>query len=167
MIEDTRAQSAVYGFLIFLVLLLAAAGLVDIYRLFAARSWAYQVAQEAALAGASRGRDFAFVSVSAGQIRLDPAVSREAALQVVQVEMAQRGIAAYSVDIRVLGEPGGGVEEGYPPAPVRLGTALGDWSAAEPSVGVYLEVPVDWVMLGDLGFMNKQVQVFAAAGVAQ
>lgn len=57
MIQDRKAQSVVWGFLAMLVFVAVAAGLVDIYRLYAARNWAYGVAQEAAMAGASRGRD--------------------------------------------------------------------------------------------------------------
>lgn len=167
MIHDRKAQSAVYGFLIFLVLLLAAAGLVDIYRLLEARSWAYQVAQEASLAGASRGRDWAYVATSGGQIRLDQTTAYDTAVQIVQAEMAHRGITAYSMDVRVLPDPGGGTIANYPPVPVRLGTALGDWTTGEPSVGVYLAVPVDWVMLDIFGIVGKGVNVFGSAGVAQ
>ncbi len=58
MIIERKAQSAVWGLLSILVLVVIAGGLVDIYRLYAARNWAYSVAQEAALAGASRGRDW-------------------------------------------------------------------------------------------------------------
>jgi len=69
MIRERRAQSAVWGLLTILIFIIIAAGLVDIYRLYAARNWAYTVAQEAALAGASRGRDWAYVSAT-GNIRL-------------------------------------------------------------------------------------------------
>ena len=58
MVTERKAQSAVWGLLSILVLVVIAGGLVDIYRLYAARNWAYSVAQEAALAGASRGRDW-------------------------------------------------------------------------------------------------------------
>jgi len=64
-IGDRRAQSVVWGFLSMLVFIALAAGLVDIYRLFAARNWAYTVAQEAAMAGASRGRDWSSLMVDA------------------------------------------------------------------------------------------------------
>ena len=52
MIFERKAQSAVWGLLTILILVVIAGGLVDIYRLYAARNWAYSVAQEAALAGA-------------------------------------------------------------------------------------------------------------------
>src|SRR5512146_3587519 len=101
MLAHPRAQSAVFGFLLILVLVAVAAGLVDIYRLFAARNWAYQVAQEAALTGASRGRDWSAVAAS-GVIRLDPEIAQEEALALVAIEMANRGITGYTLDMRVL-----------------------------------------------------------------
>lgn len=166
MIHERRAQAAAWGLMIMLVLLLLTAGLVDIYRLLAARSWAYTVAQEAALAGASRGRDFSYVAASGGQIRLDPGTARVAALEVVQTELARRGIADFTLDIRVLPDANGGTLPGFPPEPVRLGAAPGDWRTTEPSVGVYLEVSVDWIMLDLFNTPGKRVAVFAAAGVA-
>jgi hypothetical protein len=51
-IIERKAQSAVWGLLTILILVVIAGGLVDIYRLYAARNWAYSVAQEAALSGA-------------------------------------------------------------------------------------------------------------------
>ena len=74
MIRDRRAQSAVWGFLGMLVFIAIASGLVDIYRLNAARNWAYSVAQEAAMTGASRGRDWSSLMVD-GNVRLDPDIS--------------------------------------------------------------------------------------------
>ena len=70
MIRDRRAQSAVWGFLAMMVFIAVASGLVDIYRLYAARNWAYAVAQEAAMAGASQGRDWSAISAF-GEIRLN------------------------------------------------------------------------------------------------
>ena len=57
MIRDRNGQSALWGFLIMMAFIAIASGLVDIYRLYAARNWAYTLAQEAAMAGASRSRD--------------------------------------------------------------------------------------------------------------
>jgi hypothetical protein len=163
---DRRAQSAVWGVLAMLVFIAVAAGLVDIYRLYAARNWAYSVAQEAAMAGASRGRDWSSLT-SDGAIRLDAANAKAEAEQIVQKEMAARGVTGYLADIRVLPEATGGSLAGFPPRPVRLGTGMGEWSSNEPAVGVYLEVPVSWLMLDMLNTSLKSVHVFAAAGVAQ
>jgi len=165
-IGDRRAQSVVWGFLSMLVFIALAAGLVDIYRLFAARNWAYTVAQEAAMAGASRGRDWSSLMVD-GNIRLDPVISSEAAQTLLGSAMLNRGIDTYVLDVRVLPDPGGGSIAGYPPRPVRLGSVMGNWNSDEPAVGVYLEVPVNWLMLDMLNLQEKKVRVFAAAGVDQ
>lgn len=166
MISERKAQSAVIGLLFILVLIMIASGLVDIYRLYAARNWAYQVAQEAALAGASRGRDWSSV-IATGKIRLDGETAVQEAQAIVQNEMNSRQIVGYNVDIRALPEPNGGTIPGYPPQPVRLGNGRGEWSSDEPAVGVYLTMPVNWLLLDHLGIVGKSVAVFAAAGVAQ
>lgn len=165
MIRDRRAQSAVWGFLGMLVFIALASGLVDIYRLYAARNWAYSVAQEAAMAGASRGRDWSSLMVD-GNVRLDPDVSSAQAQAVIVSAMNDREIVGYVRDVRVLPEPGGGSIAGYPPQPVRLASGAGNWSSNEPAVGVYLEIPVNWLMLDMLNLNEKTVRVFAAAGVA-
>jgi hypothetical protein len=166
MTGDRKAQSAVWGLLSTLVLIAIASGLVDMYRLYAARNWAYAVAQEAAMAGASRGRDWSAVTAG-GQIQLNATIAKAEAEQIIAAEMSARGIAGYQMDVRVLPDPSGGGIAGYPPRPVRLGTGLGDWNSNEPAVGVYLEVPVNWLLLDRLNISLKTVRVFAAAGVAQ
>lgn len=166
MIRERSGQSAVWGVVAMLVFIAVAAGLVDIYRLYAARNWAYAVAQEAAMAGASRGRDWSTL-VSDGAMRLDAASAQLEAQQVLQKEMAARGVTGYLADIRALPDATGGSIAGYPPRPVRLGAGMGNWSSDEPAVGVYLEMPVNWLMLDMLDTSLKSVHVFAAAGVAQ
>ena len=164
--SDRTAQSMVWGFLCMLVFIAIAAGLVDIYRLYAARNWAYSVAQEAALAGASRGRDWSSIT-SDGRMGLNAATAQSQAQQIVSAEMAVRGISQYQMDVRILPDIHGGSMSGYPPIPVRLGAGLGQWSSNEPAVGVFLEVPISWLLLDLLGNPAKTVRVFAAAGVAQ
>jgi hypothetical protein len=166
MISERRAQTAVWGLLATLVFIAIAGGLVDVYRLYAARNWAYSVAQEAALAGTSKGRDWASIS-SSGEIRLISATAKSEAEILVIAEMAARGISGYSMDVRVLPDPAGGSIAGYPPRPVRLGSNRGNWSSNEPSVGVYLTIPVDWLLVDQLGIIEKSVSVFAAAGVSE
>lgn len=166
MIRERRAQSAVWGLLTILIFIIIAAGLVDIYRLYAARNWAYTVAQEAALAGASRGRDWAYVSAT-GNIRLTSTLATSQAQQIVIAEMNARGVLGYTADIQVLPDSAGGTITGYPPRPVRLGNGRGDWSTNEPAVGVYLTVPVDWLLLDRFGIAGKSISVFASAGVVQ
>lgn len=166
MIREKKAQSAVLGILVLLVLLILAAGLVDIYRAFAARNWAYSVAQEAALIGVSSGRDWNGLAVT-GEVRLDEAAARTAAEQIVIAEMSARGVDDYTLIIQIQPEPDGGRVEGFPPRPVRLGTGKGAWQTDEPAVGVYLEAPVDWLLLDAFGIEEKNVAVFASAGVAK
>jgi hypothetical protein len=170
MIHDRSAQSAVWGLLLFLVLVLAAGVVVDVYELFAVRNWAYSVAQEAALRGVSRGRDWGTGTIpnrgSSPQLTLVAATAHDEALALASVEMSARGIVGYQVDVRVLPNPAGGTISGYPPRTVRLG-GTGDWSSPEPAVGVYLEVPVQLQLLDFLGLGVQSVHVFAAAGIHQ
>lgn len=166
MIHDRKAQSIVLGFLCMLIFIAVAAGLVDIYRLYAARNWAYTVAQEAAMTGVSKGRDWSSVT-DGGGIRLDSVAAKNEAQNLVMAEMATRRVSGYVMDVRVLPDSFGGAIAAYPPRPVRLGSGMGNWSSDEPAVGVYLEVPVQWVLLDILNTQVKTVRVFAAAGVAQ
>lgn len=166
MISERKGQTALWGFLAMLVLIAITSGLVDIYRLYAARNWAYSAAQEAALAGASHGRDWSAL-MTGDDMRLDSLTAKTEAERVLKAEMTSRGISGYTMDVRVLPDAGGGSITGFPPRPVRLGNSLGDWSSNEPAVGVYLEVPVDWLMLDMLNVQEKTVRVFVSAGVAQ
>lgn len=166
MIHDRKAQSIVWGFLCMLIFIAVAAGLVDIYRLYAARNWAYTVAQEAAMTGVSKGRDWSSVT-GGGGIRLEPVAAKIEAQNLVVAEMATRRINGYVMDVRVLPDSFGGAIAAFPPRPVRLGAGMGNWTSDEPAVGVYLEVPVQWVLLDILNTQVKTVRVFAAAGVAQ
>jgi hypothetical protein len=118
------------------------------------------------MVGASRGRDWSSIT-GGGDIRLNSTIAQTEAQKLIAAEMAARGISQYVMDVRVLSDAAGGNISGYPPRSVRLGTGLGNWSSNEPAVGVYLEVPVSWVMLDMLNSQVKTVRVFAAAGVAQ
>ena len=93
MIRDRKAQSMVWGFLAMLIFIVVSSGLVDIYRLYAARNWAYSVAQEAAMAGASRGRDWSSI-LGGGDMRLNAVVAKDEAQKLVVAEMSARGILA-------------------------------------------------------------------------
>ena len=166
MLQDRRGQLAVWGFLCMLIFIALCAGLVDIYRLYAARNWAYTLAQEAALSGVSNGRDWLAV-LAQGELCLDAHTAKNETEQVITAEMNARGISGYRVLVQVLPNPDGGVVPGFPPRAVRLGSGMGDWSSDEPAVGVYLEVPVSWVLMDLLHVADKSVHVFAAAGVAQ
>ena len=101
-----------------------------------------------------------------GNVRLDPDISNAQAQAVIDSAMSSQGVAAYVKDVRILPDPGGGSIAGYPPRPVRMASGAGNWNSSEPAVGVYLEVPVNWLMLDMLNLNEKTVRVFAAAGVA-
>jgi hypothetical protein len=148
-----------------LIFIAVSAGLIDVYRLYAARNWAYSVAQEAALAGVSKGRDWS--SMTSSGLRLDANLARSQSSAVVTSAMTQHGVTGYTLDVRVLPDQNGGSIPGFPSRTVRLGNGLGAWSSDEPAVGVYLQVPVKWLLLDGLNIVAKSVSVFAAAGVAQ
>jgi len=165
-LSDQRGQATVAGIMTTLILILITAGLVDLYRLQEVRSWAYQAASDAALAGAGSGRDYGRF-MATGVISLDEEVAIEAARERIEEEMAARGIAQYVVDIRVLPDPEGGVIPGYPPVPRASQWNVSSWSEGEPSVGVFLVVPVETHLFGLIdGNRPIEVHVFAAAGVA-
>ena len=166
MISERKAQTAAWGLLVMMVFIAVASGLVDIYRLYAARNWAYSVAQEAALAGTSKGRDWTSIT-SSGEIRLVSATAKSETEKLVIAEMTARGISGYTVDVRVLPDPAGGSIAGYPLRPVRLENSRGNWSSNEPSVGVYLTMPVEYLLLDKVGITGKSISVFAAAGISK
>ncbi len=170
-----KGQITILGVFVTLIFFLIAAALVDVYTLLEARNWGYQAAQQAALAGVSAGRDWSQGTVDVaegclgpGAIELDAAIARSTTIQVLASEMNGRGVMGYSHDVRVLPDHDGGSVEGYPPRPRRLGEGRGDWSAEEPSVGVYLTFPVStFLMSAFVGRSSVQLKVFAAASVGQ
>jgi hypothetical protein len=168
MIAARKGQAAVIGLFLILVFILIAAAAADLYYLFEVRNWAYSAAQSAALIGVSRGRDWGSVTAT-GQMALDPVVAYNAAAAVVALELASRNYAPgdYAYDVRVLPDPGGGFVSGYPPRQVRLEGGGLDWSSPEPAVGVYVELPVEMLLLDIFVADVKNIYVFAAAGVNQ
>lgn len=163
---EERGQASVAGIMATLILILITAGLVDLYRFQEVRSWAYQAASDAALAGAGSGRDYGRF-MATGVISLDEEVAIQAARERIQEEMAARGITGYLVEIRALPGPEGGVIPGYPPVPRASQWNVSSWSEGEPSVGVFLIIPVETYLFGLInGNRPIEVHVFAAAGVA-
>ena len=168
MIAERKGQAAVFGLFLILVFILIAAVAADLYYLFEVRNWAYSAAQSAALIGVSEGRDWGSVTAT-GQMALDPVTAYNSAASVLALEMASRNyiLGDYTYDVRVLSDPGGGFIGGYPPRQVRLENGGLDWSSPEPAVGVYMEIPVDMLLLDIFVGDIKEVYVFAAAGVNQ
>ena len=167
-----RGQVAVQAVLLILLFFLLATALVDVYSMLEARNWGYQVAQQAALAGVSQGRDWNSLATppctgGPAPIGLVSSTARSGSINILQQEMTLRGISSYSYDVRVLPDYDGGTVSGYPPIPVRLGASRGRWSSAEPAVGVYLSFPVSTFLMSFVGRQTVQINVFASAGVHQ
>jgi len=167
-------QAMVLSLLFLSVLLLLAAGMVDVYSLLEMRSSAYQAAQQAALAGVSDGRDWSSATIPPASgctgpraIELDEAAARAAAMSTLTAELSNRGVTNYTADVRVLPAWDGGSVSGYPPIPVRTGASRGYWSSSEPAVGVYLRISVDTFFLALVGRPAVDVVAFSSAGVAQ
>lgn len=163
----SRRQGAatLWAIMATLVLVLAAAAVLDVYRLATTRNWAYQLASDAALQGVSRGRDF--VSLTAdGSMRLDEAAAVREAISVAEQGLAARGLSGYVLEVRVL--PEGGVEPGFPPVARASQSGEVDWSSSAPAVGVYLEVAVPVTFFGWVdGADTVPVHAFAAAALAE
>jgi hypothetical protein len=190
-----RGQIIVLALVIILLFILAAAVLVDVYMLEEARNWGYRAAQQAALAGAARGRDWNYFQPTVdpmvptatpsdppcadpGRIRLTAGDAVDAADDMLAAEMGARGFTTrtaapssspgtYYADVEVLPDPNGGSTPGFPPEPVRLGSGRGFWSADNPAVGVYLTFPVYTFFMSFVGRDSVTVHVFAAAEAAQ
>lgn len=158
-----KAQTAVMGLGAIMALVMIASGLVDIYRLFEARNWAYSIAQQAAMVGVSLGRDFD--TAGPDGIALDETTARAEALKIVQKQMSRRGITGYVVRIEAIPGKNGGTVPLFPPTARLISTGSSDWTTSKPSVGVYLLVPTDWVLLDLFGITENYVEAFAAAGV--
>ncbi len=148
-----------------LVLLLVFIALVDVYALQEARNWGCQVAQRAALAGASARRDWE--SAANGCLELDESIARVRAAEVLESELAFRRIAVYSYEVRLLPDVSGGSYPDFPPQPVRLGESRGGWEEGEPSVGVCLSFPLSTFWMSFLGRSTVPLAVFAAASIAE
>ena len=167
-----RGQIAAGFVVLILLFFLLASALVDAYSLLEARNWGYQVAQQAALAGVSQGRDWSGLASppctgGPAPIQLDGGTAQTAATLFLKQEMNQRGIYFYSSDIRALPDYDGGTISDYPPVPVRLGQGRGNWNMSQPSVGVYLSFPVSTFLMSFVGRPIVQINVFASASVHQ
>ena len=163
-LSDARGAAALWGAMASLVLILAAAGVLDAYRLSTTRDWAYQVASDAALRGVSRGRDFASLT-GGGVMKLDEGAAVYEAMSAASAALAEKGVSSYVLDARAL--PQGGTIYGFPPVARASQSGETNWSSTEPAVGVYLEVPVSVVFFGWVnGARTVPVHAFGAAGLA-
>ena len=162
-----RGQATLAAGLGILMLALLSAGVVDVARLWETRLWAYRVAEAAALAGASAGRDSTPFTAS-GPLPLNATAAQTAARDPLLSGLLERGLdGAAPSDTRVHPVPGPPSFPGSPPV-ARASQRSTPWSPVEPAVGVYLVIPVRPILYGWInGNAEIELHVFVAAGVAQ
>jgi Flp pilus assembly protein TadG len=165
--RDERGQGTVLAALGTLILVLLVAGMVDLARLWAYRTWGYRIAESAALAGLANSRDYTDY-MATGEISLDATVAYQDAGDALQAALAQHSDLTHATyDIRVHEIATTTVYAGYPPVP-RAGMVSGDWAPDSPAVGVYLEFAVQPVLYGWVnGNQTIPIHVFAAASVVE
>jgi len=165
---NERGSASVAGLLFTLILMVLAAAIVDVYRLQDTRTFAYSVANDAALRGASFGRDWDQFGAT-GEMSLDPFAATDATQIALEQLMQTRGISDYSYQIGVIPNSGGGTFR--LPAPCVAHASFWDtttWTETQPAVGVCIQVRVATFLLGLVsGNKPVTVNVFAAAGVVQ
>jgi hypothetical protein len=158
-LKRKRGQTLASAVVAVVLLVVVAAALTDGLNLLSTKQRCLQIATAAALRGASRGRDWAGF-ISTGQMQLDVAAAQAEAVAAVDAGLIGMGLTGYTAQVEVLPDPDGGSIGNYPPGQT--------WSTPEPSVGVYLVVAVDTVLMGWInGGGPVDVHVFAAAGVVE
>ena len=168
MLRDERGNASIAGLFFTLILMVLAAATVDVYRIQDTRTFAYSAANDAALRGASFGRDWNQF-MATGQMVLDPYIATNEAQDTLENVMQARGITNFRYQIGVIPNPGGGTFN--LPAPCVSRASLWDtttWTETRPAVGVCVEVPVSTILFGLVnGNQPITVNAFAAAGVVE
>lgn len=155
-----------------LILFVLAAALVDVYRIQDIRTFAYSVANDAALAGASIGRNWGTFTAT-GRMTLHPSIARWYATARLENLMARRGLTAYTYQIEVLPEGGTSNELilHFPKvarASMFCTASPCVWTEPRPAVGVYVVVQVPTILFGLInGNQPISVHAFAAAAVVE
>jgi hypothetical protein len=179
-----RGQIAVLAAVLILLFVLVTCGLIDVYHAEETRNWAYRAAQQAAMAGVSKGRNWDLVLAVPDPLKSTPDPSKgecenapwmdlkmEDAYSAAQTRLVQeigfRNVTGYHHEIRVIPSALGGAESDFPPNAVRLGQSRGHWQTNRPAVGVYLAFSVDTYLLSFIGIGKIPIEVFAAAEVVQ
>jgi|GEM_PF-2139741 len=166
--RDDRGSATIAGLLFTLILMVLAAVIVDAYRIQDTRTFAYSAANDAALRGASFGRDWNQFTAT-GEMYLDPLVASDAAQSALESVMQTRGITRFQYQIGVIPNPGGGTFN--LPAPCASRASLWNtttWTETRPAVGVCVQVQVPTILLGLVnGNQAVTVNAFAAAGVVE
>ena len=156
-ILNRRGQTLASAVVATVLLLVVASGLVDGLNLLSTKQRCLEIASAASFRGVSRGRDYSYY-LSTGQIGLDVSAAQNEAINAIDDGLTGMGLSGYTVQVEVLDAPGGGSIPNFPPGRT--------WTETEPSVGVYLVVPVDTFLMGLInGGGAVDVHVFAAAGV--
>ena len=166
--RDDRGSASVAGLLFTLILMVLAAAIVDVYRIQDIRTYAYSAANDAALRGASFGRDWDQF-MATGDMSLDPYAATDAAQSALEQLMQTRGLTSFQYQIGVIPNPGGGTFN--LPAPCVARASLWNtttWTETQPAVGVCVQVPVPTILFGLVnGNQPVTVNAFAAAGVVE
>ncbi len=166
--RDERGSASVAGLLFTLILMVLAAAIVDVYRLQDTRTFAYSVANDAALRGASFGRDWNRF-MATGAMYLDPYVATSAAQDALVQAMRTRGLTSFQYQIGVIPNPGGGTFN--LPAPCVSRASFWNtttWTETQPAVGVCVQIQVPTILFGLVnGNQPITVNAFAAAGVVE
>jgi hypothetical protein len=167
-LRDERGSAAIAGLLFTLILIVLAAAIVDVYRVQDTRTFAYSAANDAALRGASFGRDWDRFTAT-GEMYLNPYAATEAAQDTLEQMMQVRGITDFRYQIGAIPNPGGGTFN--LPAPCVSRASLWNtttWTETQPAVGVCVQIQVPTILLGLVnGNQSVTVNAFAAAGVVE
>jgi hypothetical protein len=158
--RNQRGNSFVYGALGTLLLILAVAALYDVYAAYQYRTWAYEVAGEAARYGTVYG--VRGVDAATGELLFDELWAYGGAEGFLQKVTHLKGLTGYTYDIRVITDSEGGTIAGFPPVP-RANLDGGYMRLTAPGVGVYLTFAVPTMWLGVLDRDAFQLHVFSAA----
>ena len=168
MLRDERGSATIAGLFFTLILMVLAAAIVDVYRIQDVRTFAYSAANDAALRGASFGRDWDQFTAT-GEMALDPYAATDAAQGALEQVMQTRSISSFRYQIGVIPNPGGGTFN--LPAPCISRASLWNtttWTETRPAVGVCVQVQVATILFGLVnGNQPVTVNAFAAAGVVQ
>ena len=166
--RDERGSAAIAGLFFTLILMVLAAAIVDVYRMQDMRTFAYSAANDAALRGASMGRDWDRFTTT-GEMYLDPYAAADAAQAALEQVMQARGVSGHDYRVGVMPNPGGGTFT--LPAPCLPRASFWDtvtWTENQPAVGVCVVVPVQTILFGLVnGNQPITVNAFAAAGVVE
>lgn len=168
MLRDEHGSASIAGLFLTVILMAIAAAMVDVYRLQDMRTFAYSAANDAALRGASLGRDWDRFTES-GNMYLDAYAASDAAQSALRQVMEARGVSDYQYGVGVMPDPGGGTVT--LPSPCVARSSLWNtttWTEMQPAVGVCLSIPVETILFGLVnGNQRVTVNAFAAAGVVQ